>query len=111
VREGGWSRIFRFLFFIAALFCLTNSLPAHAAVSKEPSANNAIVPPACGLSVKDALKAARAALAANSPDQDRTALSCLIAAVAALETARLDAVREIDHAHVLAVPQYPASGP
>jgi hypothetical protein len=66
----------------------------------------------CGASVDDALKAARAALAGNDSAHDHAALTCLLAAMQALNAGRLDVVRRGDgkQARMLAVPQYPGTG-
>lgn len=62
----------------------------------------------CGQSVDDAVKAARAALARDDAEGDHAALACLLAAVSAFNTDRLDAIRKEGSgtARMLAVPQY-----
>jgi hypothetical protein len=94
-------------FFSAFVFValVVVAMPAAAASQPAPSQQ-----PECGKTVGDALSAARTALAANNPAEDRAALACLIAAVTMLDAGRFDAMRGPDNHKVLHAPVMP-TGP
>jgi hypothetical protein len=69
--------------------------PAHAA------------PPSCGASSSEAIAAAEKALAESSPEGQKRALACLIAAVKVLEAERLDVVQGKEKTRLLLVPRNP----
>jgi hypothetical protein len=83
--------------FAFAFLCFISRSPAHA-TSLQTNASIAGTPQlSCGQSVDDALHAARAALAANDAANERAALSCALAALAA-QQAEIEALREAQQA-------------
>jgi hypothetical protein len=61
----------------------------------------------CGSNSQEALTQAEKALAGKNADAQARAISCLIAAVKALDSARLDAVRDKEKTRMLRVPRNP----
>ena len=98
-----------YILFPALLIGIAHAGCAYGAAPQGSASSSATVlsRPDCGKSVGDALKAARASLAANDPAHDRSALACLLSVVEALNGQRLDVMRGTTDApaHLLAVPK------
>jgi hypothetical protein len=93
-------------FALLLVLCAAGIPPARAEVSSHGDTSLLqSAPQHCGSTVEDAVKASNAYLKVDDNVRDHLAIACLTAVTGALNAARLDAVRDIDHAHVLAVPK------
>lgn len=85
---------------LTTAFCFLSAAPVRA---EKPDT----IPHACGATPREAITAAEKALADKQPESQTRALTCLLAAVKALETERLDAVRGKEQSRMLRVPGNP----
>ena len=90
---------------LAALPCL----PFASAAWATDNSSTTTTQPACGASAKEAIATAEKALGSKSADAQSHALTCLIEAVKALETQRLDVLNQGNKVRVLDVPRSPVT--